>query len=665
MSAACVLIRLSPELADQFPVARPGEGPPHVTVAYIPEADERLLADVSGALRTAALVEGPFSLALTGGLHLFPPNAEGETPICIAVQSEGLMAFRRRFIASLAPTQHDVAAAIDAAHGGYVPHATVRYAAPDAPLDVQPRPQGGMTVYEVELWAGDELLEVVPIMPASPRPISLTAADLSAEGPPAGVRVFNRGGYHQGRPRRIASEATVYNVGGEGERRVTLTPEILAEVARVFEARAIAGEFLPKFNYNHRPSDGAEQPVFFGVVLAMFTGEDERGVGLYAVPGWTDAGRAHIELHTSPDGTDSVLYSSPELRFGPRYARSEGDGATGKLLGTAECVGVALTEYPAQSEGLIDPVTLSAHTAQGGTMPGQQGAQPPKPANLTGDGAAPATAPATAPAGQNMEAAPAGGASSEMEAIKAEQVAQRGMLERALSMLDKLAAQPPAGSTEAPADMAADGGAQPEDEKKSEDMAAALSAAEASKDPTARALAASLRHNLKAAEARKQAEAAKARTDAEKASNDRLAALEAQLSAERNARHEDKARAEVERRIELGHFTPAEREKMVRLHLSAHPRDAANLSAEAKGTAETFKGAWETLCADRERNPAVNMSAKGSSGGGSAGDGEKAFNDALEAHAKAHNLSGDYREQRMHFRQADPETYARLMAGWK
>lgn len=663
MSDACVLVRLAPELAAQFPPAPAGEGPPHVTVAYIPAfRAPSFVADISAALRTAALVGGPFALALTGGLHLFPPNDRGETPVCIAVQSEGLLGLRRRFLAALGATWPAVADAADAAHGGYVPHATVRYARAGEALEVDPRPKGGMVVDAVELWVGDELVEVVQLKPAAPPPIALSALQavrLTVREVPEGVRIYNRGGYHQGRPFRTASEAVVYDVGGDGERRVALTPELMAEIHNVFTARAGAGEYLPKLNYGHRPAEGAEAPVFFGVVLGMFVAADERGVGLYVVPGWTDRGRAHVEAHLSPDGTDSILYSSPELRIGPRYARSEGNGETGKLLGHAEIVGVALTEYPAQSEGLIDPVTLSAHTVGGTPMgPKDGGAAPPK-VNLSGGEAPPApqlAAPAAA-AGQAM----AGEAATEDKATTDALAARLAHVESMLEQLLKhsQAAQP---ATDAPTDMAAEG---EDDKPKGEDMAAALSAAEASKDPAARALAAKLRANLSAEAQRKAAEADKARTDATKAAEARIQAVEVQLAAERKANHEAAARREVEALIQSGQFSAAEREDMVALYLDGHPQDAANLSAEAKGVVERHKRTWQRLCAERAANPAVHMSANGTGALGGASDGEAAFHAAVEEHAAKHNLSGDYREKRMHFRSTDRATYDRLMAAWK
>lgn len=649
MTSACVLIRLAPDLAAQFPPARPGEGPPHVTVAYVPVyRSPTFVDDISAALRTAALVEGPFSLALTGGLHLFPPNAEGETPVCIAVQSEGLLAFRRRFIAALAATHPAVADAIERAHGGYVPHATVRYAMPGESTEVDPRPRGGMIVDAVELWAGDELREVVAIKPAAPRPIALRAHErvvLDARPLPAGLKVANKGGYHIGTPYRVCTVGSnVYCITG-GERRVSIRLEDMVEAVKVYEARRDLGEGLPRVNFGHQPSDPeAPAPEFFGYIAGLYLADDgRRGMGLYAVPGYTDAGLAYVAKHMSPDRTTSLLASSPEFAFGPRYARAHGDGERGTVLGMAEVTGLALTEFPAQTERDLDAVVLDAR------RPNDRGASAAGGVSMDGmtEGVAQ----------QPVAAAPPVVAAAGGETVsRAEFTDLAGQVSRMSSVLDQVAAKmgaapavemtapaPEAQPSEGEKAMQAEG-----DSDEDEELAALAAEAEKSKDPATQAMAAKLRARLTA------------RVNLKANGADRLRAVEVALAAERTARFLERTAATVENMIAQGLFTPAERNATVQL-LTAATREVS--TAEGRELQAVAKATWEARLGERRAKPAVHLSAHGVAGTAAPAKGDDLIS-VLEAHGKAIGkpYNEDPRGVRHHFRATNPERYAQLTA---
>lgn len=366
----CVVVRLSPELAGQFPavINLGGNGAPHVTVAYFKSDPttprDALLAEVRAAVAAAcnSAITRPFALALPGGIgEFFAPPDETTRPVYAVVQSPGLLAFRAELFRALRGKPW--ADAARDAFGGYAPHATLAYLPKGQAYD-GPQPRGQMIADAVEVWVESHAYNY-PIT-GEPEPVlSMTrrgaALRLSREAPPppAAMRIHNPDGLHLGRPFRVLTADETVRDGATGEALGCFPAETLAEFVRVFEARCARGEGVPRIDYNHGPSRGMD-PTLFGAVVGCYVADDgERGPGLYVVPGWTDYGRDFVAQHATPDG-GSLLSNSPEFMVGPAYARGGGDpDEVGELLGGAELLGVALTGTPQQPEGIIDPVRLS------------------------------------------------------------------------------------------------------------------------------------------------------------------------------------------------------------------------------------------------------------------------------------------------------------------
>jgi hypothetical protein len=179
----------------------------------------------------------------------------------------------------------------------------------------------------------------------------------SVEEPPAPPRsamVHNPKGLHIGRAFRVITADAVICDSVTGDVLGCLTAEELAEMARVFEARARLGEASPRIDTDHGPAR-AGNPDLFGELVSVFVADDGvRGPGLYVVPGWTDFGRDHVAKHRTPDGEGSILSNSLEFAVRPVYA-----ALGGEYIGNAEILGLALTGRPVQSETVTDPVRLS------------------------------------------------------------------------------------------------------------------------------------------------------------------------------------------------------------------------------------------------------------------------------------------------------------------
>lgn len=135
-----------------------------------------------------------------------------------------------------------------------------------------------------------------------------------------------------------------------GEKLIDVTDEMLAEVVRVFRAtqhdRAVA------IDWAHGPDKDApaEQAMSLGRVVDLI---HQPGRGLWAVPEYTERGRAIVEQSAG------VLYTSPA--FTPASGKgSVYSAADGSVVGFVQMLGLALTNRPVQDR--LEPARLSEDT---------------------------------------------------------------------------------------------------------------------------------------------------------------------------------------------------------------------------------------------------------------------------------------------------------------
>lgn len=128
-----------------------------------------------------------------------------------------------------------------------------------------------------------------------------------------------------------------------------VTPEILAEIVRVFKERSSQDPVIIDWNHQSSPfmDNGPTAPaqsMAYGEISDVYVKDD----ALYVKPLYTQAG---LDLVKASEG---VLYPSPEFLVGEVYAR-EGDP---KPIGFAQLQAVTLTARPAQSKNKISRVLL-------------------------------------------------------------------------------------------------------------------------------------------------------------------------------------------------------------------------------------------------------------------------------------------------------------------
>lgn len=128
-----------------------------------------------------------------------------------------------------------------------------------------------------------------------------------------------------------------------------VTPEILAEIVRVFKDRSSQDPVIIDWNHQSSPfmDNGPTAPaqsMAYGEISDVYVKDD----ALYVKPLYTQAG---LDLVKASEG---VLYPSPEFLVGEVYAR-EGDP---KPIGFAQLQAVTLTARPAQSKNKISRVLL-------------------------------------------------------------------------------------------------------------------------------------------------------------------------------------------------------------------------------------------------------------------------------------------------------------------
>lgn len=151
-----LMIPLPPALARECPVAELGGvgHRPHVTVVYFRPGTREDAARAAAVASALAGVVEAFPVHLTGGVHTFEPSeaSEGRRVVVAAVQSEGALRLRERFLAALAR------AGVHApqSHPGFVPHVTLAYLT-EGEAYSGPVPSGTFEAESLEIWRGSTI----------------------------------------------------------------------------------------------------------------------------------------------------------------------------------------------------------------------------------------------------------------------------------------------------------------------------------------------------------------------------------------------------------------------------------------------------------------------------------------------------------------------------
>ena len=133
-----------------------------------------------------------------------------------------------------------------------------------------------------------------------------------------------------------------------GDMICDVTPEHLAEIKRVFDARRASDPVIIDWNHQSAPGGQStpEQSGALGEIIELRLSEDGRQ--LIAVPVYNQRG---AEVVAAAGGT---LWSSPEFFLGDVYARESGE-----RTGSAQLLAVTLTPRPQQAASALERVTLS------------------------------------------------------------------------------------------------------------------------------------------------------------------------------------------------------------------------------------------------------------------------------------------------------------------
>ena len=127
-----------------------------------------------------------------------------------------------------------------------------------------------------------------------------------------------------------------------------VTPEHLAEIKRVFDARRGSDPVIIDWNHQSAPGGQStpEESGALGEIAELRLSEDGRQ--LIAVPVYNQRG---AEVVAAAGGT---LWSSPEFFLGDVYARESGE-----KTGSAQLLAITLTPRPQQAASALERVTLS------------------------------------------------------------------------------------------------------------------------------------------------------------------------------------------------------------------------------------------------------------------------------------------------------------------
>ncbi len=134
-----------------------------------------------------------------------------------------------------------------------------------------------------------------------------------------------------------------------GETIAEVTPKMLAEIVRVYQARKESDPVIIDWNHQSSPSFGSNTPETggaLGEIVDLRLSED--GQCLIAIPAYNERG-----LKTVAEAQGS-LWSSPEFVMGEVYARE-----SGAPTGGAQLLAVTLTPRPQQTASAVDRVLLT------------------------------------------------------------------------------------------------------------------------------------------------------------------------------------------------------------------------------------------------------------------------------------------------------------------
>ena len=162
-----------------------------------------------------------------------------------------------------------------------------------------------------------------------------------------GLTVVLEEGQELGRPFVTLRAGTVAS-RMSGETIAEVTPELLAELVKVFRERRDADPVI--IDWNHQSSPGTpstpETGGALGEIVDLRLSED--GSCLIAVPAYNDRGRRTVSE------AQGSLWSSPEFVMGEVYARE-----SGAPTGGAQLLAITLTPRPQQTAATVDRVLLS------------------------------------------------------------------------------------------------------------------------------------------------------------------------------------------------------------------------------------------------------------------------------------------------------------------
>ena len=190
-----------------------------------------------------------------------------------------------------------------------------------------------------QMDAADQRLAERPTYQAAFNEIALAEVD--------GLVVVVDDGQTMGRPFVTLSAGKVSS-RLSGDLICDVTPEHLAEIKRVFDARKNADPVIIDWNHQSAPGGQStpEESGALGEIAELRLSEDGRQ--LIAVPVYNQRG---AEVVAAAGGT---LWSSPEFFLGDVYARESGE-----RTGSAQLLAVTLTPRPQQAASALERVTLS------------------------------------------------------------------------------------------------------------------------------------------------------------------------------------------------------------------------------------------------------------------------------------------------------------------
>jgi hypothetical protein len=163
-----------------------------------------------------------------------------------------------------------------------------------------------------------------------------------------GLTVVVEDGQQLGRPFVTLRAGTVAS-RMSGETIAEVTPSMLAELVRVYQARRASDPVIIDWNHQSSPSYGSSTPETggaLGEIVDLRLSED--GQCLIVVPAYNERG-----LKTVAEAQGS-LWSSPEFVMGEVYARE-----SGAPTGGAQLLAVTLTPRPQQTASSVDRVLLT------------------------------------------------------------------------------------------------------------------------------------------------------------------------------------------------------------------------------------------------------------------------------------------------------------------